>query len=119
MCLRVLLDVSALFLEPFSREGVDGLTSKYPKLPQPPNQPSVLIGEIHSEDTPQNEPWTTRLRPPTHSLENGSKRRAETSSKTLKPTRRYRKKSNNIEPIRRNLNEHIYYIVPGAPSDAR
>ena len=70
------------------------LTTKYPKLPEPPNQPSVLAGEIHSEDTPQNEPWTTRLRPrrpPTPSLENGSKRRAETSSKTLKPTRRYRK----------------------------
>ena len=70
------------------------LTSKYPKLPEPPNQPSVLTGEIHSEDTPQNEPWTTRLRPrrpPAPSLKNGSKRRAETSSKTLKPTRRYRK----------------------------
>ena len=69
-------------------------TSKYPKLPEPPNQPSVLTGEIQSEDTPQNEPWTTRLRPrrpPTPSFENGYKRRAETSSKTLKPTRRYRK----------------------------
>ena len=30
-------------------------------------------------------------RPPAPSLENGSKRRAETSSKTLKPTRRYGK----------------------------
>ena len=39
------------------------LTSKYPKLPEPPNQPSILTGEIHSEDTPHNEPWTTRLRP--------------------------------------------------------
>ena len=70
------------------------LTTKYPKLREPPNPPSVLIKEIHSEDTPQNEPWTTRLRPrrpPTPSLENGSKRRAETSSKTLKPKRRYRK----------------------------
>ena len=70
------------------------LTTKYPKLPESPNPASVLIGEIHSEDTPQNEPWTTRLtprRPPTPSLENGSKKRAETSSKTLKPTRRYRK----------------------------
>ena len=70
------------------------LTSKNPKPPEPPNPPSVLIGEIHSEDTTQNEPWTTRLRPrrpPNPSLENGSKRRAETSSKTLKPTRRYRK----------------------------
>ena len=70
------------------------LTSKYPKLPEPPNQPSILTGEIHSEDTPQNEPWTPRprpRRPPAPSLENGSKRRAETSSKTLKPTRRYRK----------------------------
>ena len=70
------------------------LTSKYPKFPEPSNQPSILTGEIHSEDTPHNEPWTTRLRPrrpPTPSLENGSKRRAETSSKTLKPTRRYRK----------------------------
>ena len=70
------------------------LTSKYSKLPEPPNPASVLIGEIHSEDTPQNEPWATRLRPrrlPAPSLESGSKRRAETSSKTHKPTRRYRK----------------------------
>ena len=70
------------------------LTSKYPKLPELPNQPSILTGEIHSEDTPQNKPRTTRLRPrrpPAPSLENGSKRRAETSSKTLKPTRRYQK----------------------------
>ena len=64
------------------------------KPPEPPNPPSVLIGEIHSEDTTQNEHWTTRLRPrkpPAPSLVNGSNRRAETSSKTLKPTRRYRK----------------------------
>ena len=31
------------------------LTTKYPKLPDPPNPPSVLIGEIHSKETPQNE----------------------------------------------------------------
>ena len=71
------------------------LTSKYPKLPEPPKPTSVLIGEIHSEDTPQK-PWTTRLRPrrpPALSLENGSKRRAETSSKTHKPMGRYWKKS--------------------------
>ena len=70
------------------------LTTKYPKLPEPHNPPSVLIGEIHSEDTPQYEPWATGLRPrspPTPSLENGSKRRAKASSKTFKPTRRYRK----------------------------
>ena len=63
------------------------LTSKYPTLPEPPNQPSILSGEIQSEDTPQNDPWTTRLRPrrpPASSLENGSKRRAETSSKCRK-----------------------------------
>ena len=77
--------------EPTNQISTLPLTSKYPKLPEPPNQPSILTGEIHSEDTPQHEPWTPRLRPPAPSLENGSKRRAETSSKTLKPTRRYRK----------------------------
>ena len=39
------------------------LTTKYPKLPEPPNPPSVLIGEIHSRHSPKrtlaNEAKTT------------------------------------------------------------
>ena len=37
---------------PVSPRGFESFTWKYPKLPEPPNPPSVLIEEIHSEDTP-------------------------------------------------------------------
>ena len=91
------------------------LATKYPKLPEPPNPPSVLIGEIHSEDTPQNEPGTTRLRPrrpPILSLlkitlKGEPKRRVKLSNSRGDTG----KISNNIEPIRGNLNERIYILL--------
>ena len=90
------------------------INTKYPKLPEPPNPPSVLIGEIHSEDTPRKESWTTRLRlrrtlPPL--LKMAPKGEPKRRVKLSNPRGDSGKISNNIELSSGNPNEHIYTYI--------